>query len=438
MVLAAAACAAAIPILAIAAPGDDLPDLRADAPANPYLQVYTDGRLLLRFDGYVTNVGTGPLDINGNPQGTMYQRVRNAGSLVNDHAVPVKFEYADGHNHFHLMRIMRYSLWTQDRTSEVAPGQKVGLCLNDYNKATNFSGTRAPQVYALGRPGDNFCNKNDPGATSLNMGVGSGWRDDYGAYLALQWVDVSDTTPGRYYLAADADPNNIIRESNEANPRAYSASAVTVPGYVPRALSVSASPTTPTQIPLSSDVYGSPGAVTYAVSSQPARGSVSISGSTATYTPAPGAPGTYSFTYSASSGTYPRTPRTATVTLQVGASAQPSVTISGAPSSLIAGTSAQLTAAVVNAGGGVNWTASAGTISGTGLYIAPAGPPPGGTVTIRATSATTAAFSEVTIPIVAAPAPVPAPASPGSGPPRAASRRASCRPHWPGGSAARS
>lgn len=289
----AAAAAVALPMAGLlAAPGDVLPDLRADPPANPYFQIYGDGRLLLRFDGYVTNVGAGPLDVTGNPQATMYQRVLNGGSLVDDHAVPVQYQTADGHNHFHLMKIMRYSL-RNAAGGEVAPGQKVGFCLYDYNYATNFNGTRAPQAYGLDRPGDTFCHRNDPGATDLNMGVSSGWRDDYGAYLALQWVDVSDTTPGNYKLAAEADPNNIIRESNEGNPMAIGPT-VAVPGYVPKAIGpVTASGNAPTSIPLQSDAYGSPNPVQYAIVSQPARGTVALQGGTAVYTPGAGAPGTY-------------------------------------------------------------------------------------------------------------------------------------------------
>ena len=419
LIVSAALAACAIPIIAQAAAGNDLPDLRADAPANPYLDVYPDGRLLLRFDGYVTNVGTGPLDINGNPNGTMYQRVNDAGTLVNDHVVPVKYETADGHNHFHLMQIMRYSLRSGNAPTspEVAPGQKVGFCLYDYNQATNFSGTRAPQVYALGRPGDDFCGRGKPGAQSLNMGVGSGWRDDYGSYLALQWVDVSDTTPGNYYLAADADPNNIIRESNETNPRAYMGSPVAVPGYVPKAIGPVTVPSAgSTDIPLAVDTFGSPTGLTYKVVQQPARGSVTIVGGAARYTPGSGAAGTYTFTYSAqSSSGYPRTARTATVTANVGATQAASVAISGAPASLVAGTSAQLAATVANAAQGVTWTASAGTISATGLYVAPAAPPAGGSATIRATStANPAVYSEATIAITAPPAQVPAPLVQGS------------------------
>jgi hypothetical protein len=417
-IAAAAAGAVALPMAGLlAAPGDTLPDLRADPPANPYFQVYGDGRLLLRFDGFVTNVGAGPLDVTGNPQTAMYQRVQRGGGLANLQTVPVQYETADGHDHFHLMRIMRYSLRTSGG-AEVAPGQKVGFCLYDYNPAANFNGTRAPKVYGLDRPGDTFCNQGNPRATYLNMGVGSGWRDDYGAYLALQWVDVSDTTPGAYRVAAEADPYDIVEESNENNPIALGPT-VTVPGYVPRPIGpVAASGNAPTSIPLQADAFGSPAPVQYAVVQQPARGSVSIQGGTAVYSPGTGAPGTYTFTYSAaqSGSAYPRTRRTATVTLNVGTAQAAAVTISGAPPSMIAGTSAQLAATVVNATGGVTWSASAGTITPTGLYTAPATPPPGGAVTITArSSASPSAQAQASIGITPAPAPVPAPGGPGTG-----------------------
>lgn len=419
LVLTSAAAAAAVPLVASAASGDPvLPDLRADPPANPYYEVYTDGRLLLRFDGYVTNVGAGPLDISGNPKATVYQRVLKGGTLVEDHPVPVKYETADGHDHFHLMQIMRYSL-RDAAGNEVAPGQKVGFCLYDYSYATNFSGTRAPQVYGTGRPGDTFCHRNNPDATDLNMGVGSGWRDDYGGYLALQWVDVSDTTPGVYRLAAEADPNKIIRESNDVNPIALSTSAIAVPGYVPKAIGpLAVSPTAQTAIPLESTSYGSPNPVVYSITSQPSRGSVAISGANAVYTPGPGAPGTYTFTYAAaqSGSPYPRTKRTATVTLTVGAAVAASVSISGAPSSMIAGTTARLSATLVNGSGGVAWSASAGSITPDGLYTAPAAPPAGGNALITATSISDRSLSsQVAIAIRPAPPVVPAPGGPGTG-----------------------
>jgi hypothetical protein len=64
----------------------------------------------------------------------------------------------------------------------------------------------------------------------------------------------------------------------------------------------------------------------------------------------------------------------------------PSVAIAGMPSRLVAGSSVQLTATVANLHGGVTWSATAGTISATGRYRAPATPPKGGVVTVTATS----------------------------------------------------
>jgi hypothetical protein len=191
-----------------------------------------------------------------------------------------------------------------------------------------------------------------------------------------------------------------------------------VPGYVPRAVGpVTVPGAGTTAIPLAVDTYGAPSGLTYKVVQQPARGSVTIAGGVARYTPGAGAPGTYTFTYSAqSSSGYPRTARTATVTANVGASqGAASVAISGAPASLVAGTSAQLAATVANAAQGVTWTATAGTISASGLYAAPAAPPAGGSVTIRATStADPTAFAETTIAVTPPPAQVPAPLIQGS------------------------
>jgi hypothetical protein len=415
LVALAATAAIAIPVIGIAAPqGAVLPDLRADEPESPYLATSGDGRLLLRFDGFVTNVGAGPLDVTGNPQETMWQRVLVNGSLVNDKTVPVIFQSADGHNHFHLMNAMRYSLWNASKTAEVAPGQKVGFCLYDLEPAAGVS--QGPQNYALGRTDifgqtDDFCRKGQPNATTLNMGVSPGWRDVYNSGLYFQWVDVSDTTPGNYYLAAQADPNNNIEESNENNPIKFTSYQVAVPGYVPKPIGpVNASGSAPTQITLLSDKYGSPSSPTYQITQQPSRGSVSVNGSTATYTPGAGSPGTYSFTYTVRSGNFPTTPRTATVVMNV-AAAVPSLSISGAPGTLAAGTSAQLSAVVANLGGGVTWSTDFGTVSATGLFVAPATVPPGGVAHVTVRSKTTPAIVStaaitITAPPVAKPAPL--------------------------------
>src|SRR5262249_19530583 len=67
-------------------------------------------------------------------------------------------------------------------------------------------------------------------------------------------------------------------------------------------------------------------------------------------------------------------------------SARPSVTIEGAPASMTAGTSVQLSARVTNDEPAVTWKASARSLTTAGRYTAPSDPPAGGKVTVSATS----------------------------------------------------
>ena len=440
----AAVAASALPLYALAAPDvSRAPDLRADPVervAAP--QVYLDGqvgtgadRLLVRFDGFVTNVGGGPLEIRGDPQlsqsaaGGVKQYALAAGAAAGSTpaeavATPeVRFESADGHDHFHLMRAMRYSLWNLSGTAEVAPGQKVGFCLYDLDDGLAAPAPQpAPQVYT--EAVTQFCDSGDPESTDLRMGVSSGWRDVYDRDLAFQWVDVSSTPPGVYLVGSQADPDGAIWEGGgagpETNPRTLAPTRVTVPGHVAEAVRV-AQTGAPRSIPLASRSFGAPGPVRYAIVDGPDHGTLdqatggrAFEGPAVTYTPEAGYSGADAFSFVAIDATSPfplegSAPR-ATVSITAAA---PSITISGAPAQLIAGTGVQLSAIVAHAGGGVTWSASAGSISPGGLYVAPATPPPGGVVTVRATSDSVGGLAaEATISIAPAPPAAPAPVPP--------------------------
>lgn len=400
-----AVAAAALAAGAVSAPDPPLPDLVSEAPQfdenypYPALEKYVDGRLLVRFNGYVTNSASAasPLEIRAsNPDANLVMQtvVQYGGSTapgVGGTALApaaggppiVRFEAADDHNHFHLKNAAEYALFTEDTATMVARAQKTeaGFCLED---SLNAGGGGA-QVYDV--DSSNFC-RNQP----LTMGISPGWKDRYGAELSYQWVDLSNVQPGRYQLAARVDPTNVIRESNESN-NGYKYLPYTLAGYV-------ASPVSTPQtgvaksIPLASTTYGAPAARSFRILTPPAHGTLSqavganFSGSTVTYTPKAGYKGSDSFTYGAVTTTglqagYPVSPSAAAVTL---AGNTVSVAISGAPATLVAGTSAQLGATVANAPGGVTWSASAGTVSPAGLYVAPATPPAGGSVTITARS----------------------------------------------------
>ncbi len=389
-----------------------LPDLISDEP-DPFggveINTYTGtDRLILRFDGYVTNVGDGPLEVSGNPQITnsadpnaVHQRALDSDGNWNIVATPlVQFETADGHNHFHLMEIGRYSLWNQDQTAEAAPGQKVGFCLYDIERAEaeDYSGPQNSLTYSGSVT--QFCDSGNPTTDSLVMGTSAGWRDVYGAYLTYQWIDVSETAPGVYYLANEADPYNRVRESDESNNEiGFASEPSIIPGY--NALPIAAETLgAPVDITLETEQFGSPGSRRFRIVTAPEHGTLDVTvGSTlssaaVTYTPSPGYEGPDSFEYIAFDlgSAFPLNPTRAAASIDVGRVLVPAVEISGAPASLIAGTSADLSATVTDSDGDVSWSvegvpggdATVGTVGSDGLYIAPTTVPAGGSVTVRA------------------------------------------------------
>jgi hypothetical protein len=222
------------------------------------------------------------------------------------------------------------------------------------------------------------------------MGISPGFKDLYHANLSYQWVDISNVQPGNYQLAARVDPNNVIAESNEGN-NGHRFLPYTVQGYTAKPVTAPQTGATQT-VTLAADAFSngetSLGQRRFVIRSLPKHGTLNMpvgaqfAGSTVQYTPKPGYLGSDSFTYSAvtSGFAYPRTPAEATATL---AGNTVSVGLSGAPASMIVGTSVQLSAAVAGAPGGVTWSASGGSITPAGLFTAPATP---GTVTVTATS----------------------------------------------------
>jgi hypothetical protein len=163
------------------------------------------------------------------------------------------------------------------------------------------------------------------------MGVSAGWRDYYGSSLAFQWVDISDVAPGSYWLRADSDPDGVIQEVNEVNPGAYATSQSIVNGYLARPVAVgNVSSALPSTITLAATTFddpfpGSPGARRFQIVTPPTKGTLSqrtgtwFQASRVRYTPNLGASGSDSFTFAAkdASSAFPRTPRTATVTLSM-------------------------------------------------------------------------------------------------------------------------
>ena len=310
---------------------------------------------VLRFAGFVTNLGDGPLDLKGNPQladdadltsHDVWQRALTVdGDWVNLTKPPIKFEQVDGHGHFHLMGIVEYSLWDKSRTVEVRSGAKVGFCLLDIAERPDLHPNPGPEQYKLSDPDIRFCKSGRPRAKNLRMGISKGWQDIYSFSAPFQWIDVSNVRPGYYRVGQRADPDNVIVESDETNNGlALSQRLHVVPGYVAMPETVRVEPDATVRFKLSADEYfddtnvedGSPRTRVHRIVTQPSHGSldvgdtvtVIVDGTThqvftdewVTYTPDPGYAGADSFTFVAldeSLPKYPINPVVAKVTLDI-------------------------------------------------------------------------------------------------------------------------
>lgn len=332
-----------------------LPDLVADPPGDSLPpQVYTDsgGRssLLLRFDGYVHNQGSGALEmrgsaLSGSDMTVVQQRIYDTDGghfdTTTDPAGVIRFEPADGHNHWHLRNAASYSLWNDARTAQVGTAMKVGFCFVDSAHVDPFG----PSTAAYTSIGTGFCQRNNPTADEVLMGISSGWRDVYSRYLAFQWVDISDVRPGRYRLRSTVDPENVLVEANEANPPAFAVNPSIVNGYVATSFSRRVGTLFPSSVPLSADMFddphsGSPGARQFRIDVAPRYGTLNqpvgtwFTASSVTYRPRFGYSGQDGFRFSArdASSAFPINPVSATAAIGVGVNpaAAPAATQLGA------------------------------------------------------------------------------------------------------------
>ena len=328
-----------------------LPDLVADAPvqwgeAQPVTWAGQE-ILALRFEGYVTNLGDGPLELSGDPRladptsptsHDVWQRVQTStGGWVSLTRPPVRYETADGHNHFHLMEIAAYSLWDEAGTTQVLPGEKVGFCMLDVESLPERHSHPGERTYEASVVEN--CRANEPEADNLRMGVTEGWRDVYEGSVTFQWIDVSDLSPGNYRLAAESDPYDIVVETDETNNGVAVSDAISVvPGYVAQSQTLGTESNTAVDVVLAARTFGSPGPLYFRIVTPPANGSlnvavgVGLSGTIVEYTPNQDFSGVDTFEFEAFDlySAYPRTAVLAAVAIGVGQAAA-TAPLSGAP-----------------------------------------------------------------------------------------------------------
>jgi len=196
-----------------AAAADRLPNLRAARPSDFHIATL-NGRRLLRFTSILVNVGAGPIEV--------LARRPSAGSpwlvqqVIDDDAggerrvdTDVTLRYAgDGHDHWHVERMVAYHLWSSRGTRA---DRKVGFCFFDTTHwAPSLPRSPGSRYYR-----EAWCGARN--ALTSRTGISVGWADTYGWRLAFQWIDITGLPGGSYTVRAMSDPRESFLETDETD-----------------------------------------------------------------------------------------------------------------------------------------------------------------------------------------------------------------------------
>ncbi|HXE98906.1 MAG TPA: lysyl oxidase family protein [Solirubrobacterales bacterium] len=192
----------------------------------------SDGKLFLRLSNQIGNRGPGPLEVypsassnncdgDDNPANDrdVYQRVfkdSNAdnvferGQDLESHDILFGCErYHPAHHHWHVLDFSRYKLVRERSGRTVARSTKIGFCIVDTDhRFASLPGSPPQKYYPAG--------SEDCDQESID-GLSVGWADTYGYWLPGQQLNVNGLRHGRYCLVSTADPENLLRETDNSN-----------------------------------------------------------------------------------------------------------------------------------------------------------------------------------------------------------------------------
>ena len=206
-----------LPVAPAAAATDKLPDLKVHTTTDFYIQTTSSGRRLLRFSGMMLNVGRGPLEIRADRASTkspwvVNQVIYETGGGTRKIQTTATMQWAgDGHNHWHVQRMLTYHLWSATGSQPTLREAKLGYCFFDTNRR-NTSLPGAPKAHHYRKEG---CGK--PGSLHTLNGISVGWADLYPANFVLQWIDITGVPAGTYTVRGEVDLYNKFLESSETN-----------------------------------------------------------------------------------------------------------------------------------------------------------------------------------------------------------------------------
>ena len=196
-----------------------LPDLVL--PAIDDLLVGVDrstGQKTLMFTATIGNAGDGPLIIRADRRHRFSsdwrvdQRFLEADGSLSETETPADLVWGGhGHDHWHVRLGVSYLLETRFGDKSIVQNiRKAGYCFFDHVQSDVDPAARTTAHYRK-----HTCDGYDE--TSVEMGLTPGWEDPYYNFLPDQEFDVTNLPDGTYRLKAIADPDRLLRESNEMN-----------------------------------------------------------------------------------------------------------------------------------------------------------------------------------------------------------------------------
>jgi hypothetical protein len=212
---AAAPSPCADPVLALRCP-----DLVMAPPRHLRLGRSPSGRIVLRMQNRIVNVGAGPAELFGQRVSSVEMHARQV--IANATGPRRRFETgaelyyksvpSRGGSYWKFQDAARFELWAIDltahRTQLVRVGPKLDYCLRDL-KRVRGGPTVPPHAFFAG------CNQR-ASKREVTLGTSVGWADQYPSTYPENWIDVTGLT-GCFAVVHRVDPLHHIFESNEAN-----------------------------------------------------------------------------------------------------------------------------------------------------------------------------------------------------------------------------
>jgi glucose/arabinose dehydrogenase len=223
VVLALATCATALVFAgrasSAATGAERLPDLVQVTPTDLVI-THVGSSYRLGFRSAVSNLGDGPLIINGHRPGA------DVGTMVADQVVEregapaevvpgagqLRYVVSPDHRHWHLLGFERYELRRAGQTVAAARDEKTGFCLGDRYASVERPAARAASPGYRGR-----CGLGDPELLGIEEGISVGYGDDYAANLEGQYLRLDGLPDGRYVLVHKVNTDGRLRELDYTN-----------------------------------------------------------------------------------------------------------------------------------------------------------------------------------------------------------------------------